>query len=250
MSESLSIGGSKSHDNFAFATDLVRVPLWKRVVDICCILMALPGLLPVVVLIAIVIKLSSKGPVLFKQERVGLLGRRFILFKFRTMVPGTSTTVHETHVARVIEANESMTKLDAHGDPRLIPFGRVLRAAAIDELPQLINVVRGEMSLVGPRPCLPGEYDKYLPWQKERFLTLPGLTGLWQISGKNRTTFNEMINFDIQYIRMQSLWLDLKIMVKTIPALMIEVRDAHKTKRPSTLSDSTAARLTGRGIPG
>ena len=107
----------------------------------------------------------------------------------------------------------------------LIPFGRLLRAAGLDELPQLINVLRGEMSLVGPRPCLPGEYDRYLPWQRERFRTLPGLTGLWQVSGKNRTTFNEMIDFDIQYVRMQSAWLDLKIMLKTIPVVMDEVKN-------------------------
>ena len=106
----------------------------------------------------------------------------------------------------------------------LIPFGRLLRAAGLDELPQLINVLRGEMSLVGPRPCLPGEYDRYLPWQRERFRTLPGLTGLWQVSGKNRTTFNEMIDFDIQYVRTQSPWLDLKIMLKTIPVVMVEVK--------------------------
>jgi lipopolysaccharide/colanic/teichoic acid biosynthesis glycosyltransferase len=97
----------------------------------------------------------------------------------------------------------------------------------LDELPQLFNVLRGEMSIVGPRPCLPGEYAMYLPWQKERFRTLPGLTGLWQVSGKNRTTFNEMIEFDIQYVRMRSLRFDLKIMLKTIPTLMIELKDAR-----------------------
>ena len=152
-------------------------------------------------IIAIVIKVRSKGPVLFKQERVGLFGKRFIVFKFRTMIPGADTAVHETHVASLIESNRPMTKLDAHGDPRVIPFGRLLRASGLDELPQLINVLRGEMSFVGPRPCLPSEYNRYLPWQRERFRTLPGLTGLWQVSGKNRTTFNEMIDFDIQYIR-------------------------------------------------
>ena len=106
----------------------------------------------------------------------------------------------------------------------LIPFGRQLRAVGCDELPQLINVLRGEMSLVGPRPCLPGEYNRHLPWQRERFGTLPGLTGLWQVSGKNRTTFNEMIELDIQYVRTRSPWLDLKIMLKTIPVVMVEVK--------------------------
>jgi lipopolysaccharide/colanic/teichoic acid biosynthesis glycosyltransferase len=124
-----------------------------------------------------------------------------------------------------MDGNQPMTKLDRHGDKRLIPVGRLLRALGVDELPQLINVLRGEMSIVGPRPCLPGEYSKYLPAQKERLHALPGLTGLWQVSGKNRLTFNEMIDCDITYVRTQSLWLDLTIMLKTIPALAAEVRD-------------------------
>jgi len=139
------------------------------------------------------------------------------------MVPGADTAVHEAHMARLIETNGPMTKLDAHGDNRLIPCGRMLRAAGVDELPQLINVLRGEMSIVGPRPCLPSEYDKHLPWQKERFHTLPGLTGLWQVSGKNRTTINEMIEIDIRYVRTRSPLLDLKIMIMTIPVLLVEL---------------------------
>jgi lipopolysaccharide/colanic/teichoic acid biosynthesis glycosyltransferase len=106
----------------------------------------------------------------------------------------------------------------------------------LDELPQLVNVLRGEMSLVGPRPCLPNEHDYCLPAQRERFRTLPGLTGLWQVSGKNRTTFNEMINYDIQYVRTQSLWLDLKIMLKTIPALLAEVKGNRSRSTAAPLS--------------
>lgn len=223
----------------AFATDFARVPLWKRVLDIFCLLIAIPSLLPMMLIIVILIKVSSKGPVLFKQERVGFLGKRFILFKFRTMIDGADTTAHEEHVANLIETNGPMTKLDAHGDARLIPVGRLLRAAGLDELPQLINVLRGEMSLVGPRPCLPSEYSRYLPWQRERFHTLPGLTGLWQVSGKNRTTFNEMVNCDIQYVRMQSLWLDLKIILKTIPTVMVEVRDIQSRPTSTNPSDSS-----------
>jgi lipopolysaccharide/colanic/teichoic acid biosynthesis glycosyltransferase len=118
-----------------------------------------------------------------------------------------------------MESNAPMTKLDTRGDARVIPLGGMLRSTGLDELPQLINVFRGEMSLVGPRPCLPKEYDKHLPWQKERFRTLPGLTGLWQVSGKNRTTFNEMIELDLKYVRTRSLWLDLKILFRTIPVV-------------------------------
>jgi exopolysaccharide production protein ExoY len=223
----------------ASAADVARAPLWKRALDICFVLIAVPSLLPLLLMIAIAIKVGSKGPVLFKQERVGLLGKRFIIFKFRTMIAGADTAVHEKHAASLIESNRPMTKLDAHGDARLIPFGQSFRAAGLDELPQLINVLRGEMSLVGPRPCLPSEFNRYLPWQRERFLTLPGLTGLWQVSGKNRTTFNEMIDLDIQYVRKQSIWLDLKIILKTIPAVMVVIRDAQGPATPTTSSHST-----------
>lgn len=222
----------------ASATDFAPVPLWKRVLDICCVLIAAPALLPMLLMIAIAIKLDSKGPVLFKQERVGLFGMRFIIFKFRTMIAGADTAVHEMHAASLIESNRPMTKLDAHGDARLIRFGQVLRAAGLDELPQLINVLRGEMSFVGPRPCLPSEYSRYHLWQMERFHTLPGLTGLWQVSGKNRTTFNEMVDLDIQYVQKRSLWLDLKIILKTIPAVLVEIRDIQSPATPTTSSHS------------
>ena len=190
-------------------------------------------------MIAALIKIGSKGPVLFKQERVGHLGKRFVIFKFRTMIVNADTAVHETHTANLIEGNRPMTKLDAQGDARLITYGRLLRAAGLDELPQLINVVRGEMSFVGPRPCLPNEYSRYLPWQQERFLTPPGMTGLWQVSGKNRMTFNEMIYLDIQYVRRRSLWLDLKILLKTIPAVMVEVSDIRRSSTPNPLFRSS-----------
>ena len=225
-------GSNRKSTAAALSADIARVPVWKRVLDVSCILTALPILLPMMLIIAIAIKVGSKGPVLFKQERVGVRGKRFIIFKFRTMIADTDTAVHEAHVTSLIEANKPMTKLDAHGDARLIRFGRMLRAAGLDELPQLINVLRREMSIVGPRPCLLSEYDKLLPWQRERFLTPPGLTGLWQVSGKNRTTFNEMIDLDIQYMRTQSLWLDLKIICKTVPALMVEVTNICRPARP------------------
>jgi lipopolysaccharide/colanic/teichoic acid biosynthesis glycosyltransferase len=239
---SLSSDGADSNGQSpatAFTPEFTRVPLWKRSLDISCALVAIPILLPMMLLIAIIIKVSSKGPVIFKQERVGLLGKRFILYKFRTMIAGADTTAHEKHVDTLIKTNGPMTKLDARGDTRLIPFGRIIRAAGLDELPQLINVLRGEMSVVGPRPCLPNEYHCYLPQQRERFRTLPGLTGLWQVSGKNRTTFNEMIDCDIRYVRTQSFWLDLKIISKTIPALMFEVRDIQSPSTSTTPSHSS-----------
>lgn len=209
-------------------------PRWKRALDVGCILVVSPLLVPLMLLVALAIKLASRGPVFFRQERVGHQGRRFTCFKFRSMVVGADTTVHRDHLNRLIGANLPMTKMDSRNDQRLIPCGRWLRVTALDELPQVLNVLRGEMSLVGPRPCIPYEYEKYEPWQKERFDTLPGLTGLWQVSGKNRTTFTEMMDLDIAYVRNKSLWLDLKIILKTIPALLDQVCDtqvAHRQPR-------------------
>ncbi len=211
--------------------DLARIPGWKRTLDIILVLLAFPLLLPLALIIAGLIRIVSSGPVLFKQERVGYRGSRFMCYKFRTMVVNADATVHQGHLNLLMSSNVPMVKMDAQGDPRVIPFGALLRSSGLDELPQLINVLRGEMSLVGPRPCLSYEYDRYLPWQKDRFNTLPGLTGLWQVSGKNRTTFVEMIRLDITYARNKTFWLDLKIILKTIPALIGQMRDIRKKQR-------------------
>jgi len=195
--------------------------------DITCILVALPLLSPLLLILAAIIKAGSKGPVLYRQQRVGFRGQRFTCFKFRTMANNADTSVHEGHCQSLIDSDLPMVKMDSRGDSRVAPLGRVLRAAGLDELPQLINVFRGEMSLVGPRPCLPCEYDRHLPGQKERFRTLPGITGLWQVSGKNRTTFNEMIRLDIRYDQNKSPWLDVKILFRTIPALIVQARETR-----------------------
>ena len=139
-----------------------------------------------------------------------------------------------------------MTKLDANGDSRIIPFGKFLRASGLDELPQLINVLRGEMSLVGPRPCVAYEAEKYLPWQRERFNAAPGLTGLWQVSGKNRTTFTRMMELDIEYTRRKNLWLDLKIIFMTVPALLVQMRDMKRAKKASNTVVPTGAVMSVR----
>ena len=206
-----------------------HIPLWKRILDGICILISLPLTLPVFLLIALWIKLVSRGPVFFSQERVGFEGSRFTLFKFRTMKTNVETNLHEKHTAGLIEAEDvPMTKLDVLGDPRIIPGGKILRALGIDELPQLLNVVRGEMSLVGPRPCLPCEWAKLKEWQRERYNSAPGLTGKWQVSGKNRTTFAQMIKLDIWYTRNVSLAVDLEIMLKTVPAILAQVGAKRK----------------------
>ena len=207
------------------------MPSWKRTLDTACILLALPLTLPLAAVIALLIKLTSRGPVIFRQERVGWGGGRFVCFKFRTMKVNTDERAHWHHVNGLIHSDAPMTKLDVKGDERLIPCGAWLRATGLDELPQLINVWRGEMSLVGPRPCLPYEYAQYSDWAKGRFQTLPGLTGLWQVNGKNRTTFNEMIRWDLTYAEQRSLGLDLQIMVRTIPALLWQTAETRLAPR-------------------
>lgn len=202
--------------------------------------MALPLLMPLMMLIALIIRTVSAGPVLFKQERIGYRGGRFLCYKFRTMFVNADTGIHQGHLNQLMNSDAPMMKMDSKGDPRIITFGRLLRASGLDELPQLINVLFGDMSLVGPRPCVSYEYEKYLPWQRERFNTLPGLTGLWQVSGKNRTTFTEMIELDIKYARSKTLWLDLKIIFKTIPALMIQMWETRIKK--NLCSQSAKAR--------
>ena len=207
--------------------------------DVCAIAVALPLLVPLCLAVWLVIRLVSKGPILFKQERVGFRGQRFMCLKFRTMHCGAETTTHQGHLEQLMESNVPMVKMDAKGDARIIPLGRLLRSTGLDELPQLVNVLNGEMSLVGPRPCLAYEAARYLPWQLERFNALPGLTGLWQVNGKNRTTFTRMIQLDIEYTRTKSLGLDLKIMLKTIPALAVQVWD-NRRQRKAVLATATA----------
>ncbi|HEX5399685.1 MAG TPA: sugar transferase [Verrucomicrobiae bacterium] len=212
----------------------VRGLWWKRVLDVLLILLALPLLIPLALLATLLIRSGSRGPVLFRQERIGCQGRRFMCYKFRTMFGDSDTSTHQEHLRQLMNSNTPMQKMDSKGDSRIIPFGVWLRASGLDELPQLINVLRGEMSLVGPRPCLPYEYDQYLPWQKERFRTAPGLTGLWQVSGKNKTTFVEMIQLDIKYARHKTLWWDLKIILLTVPTLVIQILEARRVRRSST----------------
>ena len=190
-------------------------PGWKSALDITCILLSLPVWLPLMTLLMLVTRIASPGPIFYRQERIGFGGRHFFISKFRTMKLSAETQVHERHFEELMRVDCPMTKLDVYGDPRLAPFGRILRASGLDELPQIFNVLRGEMSLVGPRPCTPNEFAHYEPWQRERVNGLPGLTGYWQVNGKNKTTFNEMIAMDLFYLENVSILLDLKIMLKT-----------------------------------
>jgi lipopolysaccharide/colanic/teichoic acid biosynthesis glycosyltransferase len=207
------------------------LPLWKRIFDLSIILFLLPATFLIGLAVSLLVALGSRGPILFRQRRVGYKGREFVCYKFRTMKADADTSSHKGHTTQLIRNGGAMTKLDAANDPRLIPLGAALRASGLDELPQLINVLRGEMSIVGPRPCIPYEYEVYKPWQRHRFDAVPGLTGLWQISGKNRTTFNEMIHLDIKYSKCRSLWLDLMIVFKTVPALWTQCKDLTAQKK-------------------
>ena len=208
------------------------IPGWKSALDITCILLALPLWLPLMMLLMIVTRLASPGPIFYRQKRVGLGGRHFSIWKFRTMKVSAETHAHELHLEELIRANCPMTKLDAYGDPRLAPLGRFLRASGLDELPQIFNVLCGEMSLVGPRPCLPNEFAHYQPWQRERVNGLPGLTGYWQVNGKNKTTFNEMIAMDLFYLKNLSLLLDLKILFKTCAVIAGQLFESQAAAKP------------------
>jgi lipopolysaccharide/colanic/teichoic acid biosynthesis glycosyltransferase len=223
-SETLTSCGSSQ--TFAHST----APVWKRALDIALVLAASIIWAPLCVLIALFIKAVSPGPVLFRQERVGLMGRRFCCLKFRTMHFNADSGIHQQHLNRIVTANEPLKKLDA-ADPRIIPGGLWIRSLGLDELPQLINVLRGDMSLVGPRPCVPYEYEMFLPHHRRRCETLPGLTGLWQVNGKNRTTFDRMMELDAAYVDTKSLLLDLKIIVLTLPAVLIQVWDVKMARR-------------------
>src|SRR5688572_15156149 len=177
------------------------IALWKRALDLTCLVISAPCWLPIMVVLAVWIKLVSRGPVFFVQERIGHRGRPFMIFKFRSMHQGAETKTHESYFHDLMRSGKPMVKLDAFGDSRLIPLGRLIRASGLDELPQLINIIRGEMSMVGPRPCTPIEFAEYQPWQRERCNALPGLTGNWQVNGKNLTTFDQMMRLDITYTR-------------------------------------------------
>jgi lipopolysaccharide/colanic/teichoic acid biosynthesis glycosyltransferase len=195
------------------------LPIWKRIVDVIGSLFGLIVLSPVLLLVALIIKVNYGGQVIFKQQRVGYSGRIFTMWKFRTMKTCAECSLHQQYMSSLIhDANDensvkAMTKLD--DDLPVTGFGRILRATSFDEIPQLINVLCGDMTLIGPRPPITYEVEHYLPWYCERFGAVPGMTGLWQVSGKNKLTFLEMIRLDIRYARNLSILSDIAIFLKT-----------------------------------
>lgn len=196
--------------------------LIKRTSDIVISALAILLLLPLWLVIALLIKLDSKGPVFYTQERVGMDGRLFLVFKFRTMKAGADSEIHREYqrafIAGRAEANlgdDSKPTYKLRSDSRITRVGRVLRRTSLDEVPQLINVLMGDMSIVGPRPPIPYEVEAYQLWHRKRLDMKPGLTGLWQVSGRNRLPFEEMVRLDLFYIENWSLLLDIKIILRT-----------------------------------
>ena len=206
--------------------------LTKRLLDAVLSTVLVVLLSPLMVIIAIAIRLDSSGPILFRQQRVrGDQGSQtehpdrnvFTFLKFRSMYHGVDQNVHRRYMENLIngkaKANGSGSRYKLVRDRRITRVGRILRKTSLDELPQLINVLRGEMSLVGPRPAIPYEVAQYEPWHRQRLTVTPGITGLWQVSGRSDLAFDEMVGLDIKYANGNSFWGDLIILLKTIPAV-------------------------------
>lgn len=188
----------------------------KRSFDIIGALIGLVIVSAIMIIVSIWIKIEDpKGPIFFSQKRVGKDGKEFKMYKFRSMVTDAEEKLKE--LLALNETTGAMFKMK--NDPRITKVGRFIRKTSIDELPQLFNVLKGEMSLVGPRPPLPREVEQYTPYDKQRLLVVPGCTGLWQVSGRSNIGFNEMVELDLQYIQKRTIWLDIKIIFKTIRVL-------------------------------
>jgi exopolysaccharide biosynthesis polyprenyl glycosylphosphotransferase len=188
----------------------------KRVTDFMVAVFLLALFLPIIPIVTILIKLDSHGPILFKQKRIGKNGKAFNFYKFRSMVTGAETVIGALRPLSGVDGPVFKIK----DDPRITHVGRFLRRSSLDELPQLINVLRGDMSIVGPRPNLPCEVSQYLPWQKRRLDVTPGITCFWQIAGRSHIGFQEWMRLDLEYVRNRSYITDLKIMLKTVPAVI------------------------------
>ena len=219
------VADAKLYPDLNRANSRKRTPLViKRVMDVAGSAALLLALSPLLATIAAIIKLTSKGPVIFEQERLGRFGARFKCLKFRTMFTNNDPKIHQEFIQQFISGKEECGKENESqqavykiiNDPRVTPIGAFLRKTSLDELPQFWNVLRGEMSLVGPRPPVPYEFEIYDIWHRRRVLDIkPGVTGLWQVSGRSRTRFDDMVRLDLRYCQTWSLWLDLKILIST-----------------------------------
>jgi lipopolysaccharide/colanic/teichoic acid biosynthesis glycosyltransferase len=196
-----------------------------RLIDLTVAAVLLVVLAPLMLLIALLVRVTSRGPALFKQTRVGYRRRPFVILKFRSMTANCSDAVHRDFVSRMLRGEDPRKaggdgRYKLEGDRRVTPLGRFLRATSLDELPQLINVLRGDMALIGPRPVLAWEMELFQPHHHERFTVKPGITGLWQVSGRCQVTMREALDIDVEYVRRRSLTLNLWILMKTLPAVL------------------------------
>jgi lipopolysaccharide/colanic/teichoic acid biosynthesis glycosyltransferase len=193
---------------------------WKRGLDLVIASVAALVSLPLIACLALIVRLDSSGPVFFRQERIGRDGAPFRMWKFRSMYHNSDDRRHRADASAWFAAQPKSGSYKTLSDPRITRAGRFLRKTSLDELPQLFNVLRGEMSLVGPRPGIAYELDHYLPWYFERQRVRPGITGLWQVSGREKVSANAMMTLDVRYVRQRTPWLDLKILLFTVPALL------------------------------
>lgn len=232
--EKLLKDGEKLPDLYPFYFEEPSSPkkfqtILKRVIDIIGSLIGITIFSPLMLVTSFAIKITSPGPVIFKQQRIGLKGKRFLFYKFRSMKVNGDDKIHREYVSNLIKGkldkinqgdnNNPLYKIK--DDPRVTKIGKIIRKTSIDELPQFFNVLKGEMSLVGPRPPIPYEVEKYEPWHLRRILEVkPGITGLWQVDGRSRTSFNDMVRLDLKYAINWSLWLDIKILLKTFIAVI------------------------------
>jgi lipopolysaccharide/colanic/teichoic acid biosynthesis glycosyltransferase len=198
----------------------------KRVVDLLFTLLILLPLCLVIIIVSVAIRLDSAGPVFFRQKRVGFNGIEFTMYKFRSMYVNSDDTLHRKAIVKYMngqklnENNPDDLSYKQVDDPRVTRVGRLLRKTSIDELPQFFNVLRGEMTLVGPRPALPYEIEYYGARDRLRLCGKPGLTGTWQVYGRSRVSFQSMVEMDLAYLKQQSLWQDLKLIAFTIPVMI------------------------------
>jgi lipopolysaccharide/colanic/teichoic acid biosynthesis glycosyltransferase len=229
LDDSKTAPGFSPFDLDQITTGRSAAHFFKRCLDLFGSLVGLILFLPLMVLTAVAIKISSPGPVIFRQTRLGRGGKRFSFYKFRSMYVENDDRCHREFVAGLIEGKHELLNQGEKNRPvfkiindhRITPVGRAIRRLSIDELPQFFNVLKGEMSLVGPRPPIPYEVERYKPWHLRRILEIkPGITGLWQVDGRSRTSFDEMVRLDLQYLMIWSFWLDLKILLKTIKAVI------------------------------
>ena len=220
---------SRPHDIDLRPVWLPRRAPFKRAVDIVLGSTILALALPIIACLVVIIRLDSSGPALYGQRRIGHLGRPFTLWKLRSMYHQSSQTYHIHAAQDWFTERRSGERYKTESDPRITRVGKYLRRSSLDELPQLFNVLRGEMSLVGPRPLMPYDRPSYKTWYFEREVMKPGITGLWQVSGRDRLSAPEMMVLDVRYVREWSLWFDIQILARTLTTVIRDLRPKAKS---------------------